>query len=295
VRKAFAVLHQALEAQASQIEALSLEVRKLRKDNNAKKPAPAPASFPTPGGEAALLEQRIEVIERLLERRTHDEIYTLERQEMASKEVHHRLAALEAAAARVDDEQRAPGACVDDKLNVNKVRQIAAEVVAQHEVRTYSMVGEGKMNLLEERVGVVEEGLRTRPTTAEVTGGFDEVFAELKTKANALSVEREVNAMSTRWEQLETAASALEQNVEAELNGVFEETKLVCDAVKKNQLKNTTWLSKLEASQRDLVSLAESQAERIKHSTYFREEALVGLRQEVESIRSVVDAVRRGV
>lgn len=127
------------------------------------------------------------------------------------------------------------------------------------------MVGEAKMNMLEERVNVIEEELREKATTSEVNHGFEEVFGELSTKANALSVERELNALSVGWG--------------AELNAVREETQVDLAASRDAIRRNSSWLKRLEASQRDLVSLAESQAERIRNNT-LREQALEGHRDE---------------
>lgn len=245
IRKTFGVLHEALEAQASQIEAISLEVKQLRKDN--AKNRDDESKGPTP----ASMEQRMDTIERILEKRTHDEIYNLERQATGAKELHQRLASLEA---RVNQNAGA----YDDKI-----RRIAGEVFEKYEARTYSMVGEAKMNMLEERVNVIEEKLREKATTSEVNHGFEEVFGELSTKANALSVERELNALSVGWG--------------AELNAVREETQVDLAASRDAIRRNSSWLKRLEASQRDLVSLAESQAERIKNNT-LREQALEGHR-----------------
>lgn len=305
IRKAFGVLHEALEAQASQIEALSLEVKHLRgqarknemdlgRDESLLRASRHVDRADS--GRLDVLEERMNGLERILERRTQEDLSHLERQGRAQKELHNRVAHLETRA-----ESRS-GASVE------RIRKIAEAVVEE----TYSMVGEAKMNALEEsiallarRIGVTEEELLERPTISKVEHGFEELACELKTKADTVSVERELNVVSKRYERMESTTSALRKDVEAELSGVWDETRnslaVSRDAIaaagarfEEAQSKHTSWLSRLEASQRDLVNLAESQAERIKNTTYFREQALEGLRSEMEILRSMVEgSVRR--
>ena len=263
IRKTLAVLHEALEAQANQIDALEAQLRQLRRDSKDATTAVGTTveqrvveteqstSFVT------AVEQRIEIVERLLEKRTQDEIYNLERHASMAKDIHQRLAALEARS-----EQRA--APVDATFDEKMMRQIAGEVVEEHEERAYSMVGEAKMARLEERVGVVEDGLREKASTSELKRAFDDVWEELQTKANALAVERELV-------QVQSEASALGERVEDQLQKVWEETRTGLAASRDAMNRNSAWLTRLEASQRDLVTLAESQAERIKNMNFSRE------------------------
>ena len=222
----------------------------------------------------------MDVVERLLERRTHDEIYSLERHATTAKDTHQRMAALEAS--MMDHHQKSKAAGDDDKTKT-MMRRIAVEVFEEHEAKSYSMVGEAKMNALEERVSAVEEGLCEKATTSHVNRGFEELWDELVTKANALSVERELNAMTARWE---SAAAARDKNVEDDINGIWEETKVGLAASRDAASKNASWLARLEASQRDLVHLAESQAERIKSMNLNRDERFEGLRGELNLMRS---------
>lgn len=261
IRKTLAVLHEALEAQANQIDALEAQVRQLRSKDSKDATAVGTTEQRVEKEQSTSfvvgVEQRIEVVERLLEKRTQDEIYNLERHASMAKDIHQRLAALEA---RSDQSVAVGVATFDEKM----VRRIAGEVVEEHEERAYSMAREAKMARLEERVGVVEDSLHEKASTSQMTRAFDDVWEELQTKANALAVERELV-------QVQTAASALEKSVEDQLQKVWEETRVGLTASRDAINKNSAWLMRLEASQRDLVTLAESQAERIKNMNFSRE------------------------
>lgn len=253
IRKALGVLHEALEAQATQIEALTLEVRQLRSQER----------------------QGVD----------HEKIHA------SLQELSARVASLEARVDRQASADHDQLKVLELKGKIRQIAREVVEkhegysMVGEARVK---QLEEGAA-LLAVRLDKLEEGLQDRPTTSEVKSGFEDLLEELKTqateKADACAVENEIDAVltafNTKCARMDGTTSALEEKVEAAATQ-FQEV----------QEKNRLWLIRLEESQRDLLDLADNQAVRIKNITHGSRDEIDGLRNEIDLLRSVVAAGR---